>query len=144
MRKTQKKPVVVKFRDRNNYEPNFSSNFHIKGKNMLKNNSNKGNERIFAKFVVAKNDQQKSLYLEGQNARTLIALKEAGGRGITSIQSHDLKLLRLSSYIHILRHEHNISILTIREGERRTARYVLMDKVFLAEFSPLKKRVAHD
>lgn len=96
---------------------------------MLKNNSNKGNERIFAKFVVTKNDQQNPLYLEGQNALTLIALIKAGGRGITSIQSHDLKLLRLSSYVHILRHEHDIVILTIREGERRTARYVLMDRV---------------
>ena len=82
-----------------------------------------------AKFVVTKNDQQETIRLEGQNARTLIVLKEAGGRGITSIQSHDLKLLRLSSYVHILRHEHNIGILTIREGERRTARYVLMDRV---------------
>ena len=96
---------------------------------MLKNNSHKGNKRIFAKFSVTKNDRQKTIYLEGQNARTLIALKEADGRGITSIQSHDLKLLRLSSYVNILRHEHNISILTIREGERRTARYVLMDRV---------------
>lgn len=135
MRKTQKKPVVVKFRDRNNYEPNSSSNFYIKGKNMLKNNSPKGNKRIFAKFVVTKNDQQNSLYLEGQNARTIIALKEAGGQGITSIQSHDLKLLHLSSYVHILRHEHQINILTIREGERRVARYVLMDAVELLKNS---------
>ena len=111
---------------------------------MLKNNSSKGNERIFAKIVVTKNDQQKTIHLEGQNARTLIALKEAGGRGITSIQSHDLRLLRLSSYVHILRHEHDISILTIREGERRTARYVLMDEVCLAESSPLQKGVVHD
>ncbi len=111
---------------------------------MLKNNSSKGNERIFAKFVVTKNDQQKTIHLEGQNARTLIALKEAGGRGITSIQSHDLRLLRLSSYVHILRHEHDISILTIREGERRTARYVLIEEVCLAESSSLQKGVVHD
>jgi hypothetical protein len=96
---------------------------------MLKNNSHKGNKRIFAKFVIIKNDQQNPLYLEGQNSRTLIALIKAGGRGIASIQSHDLKLLRLSSYVHILRHEHDIVILTIREGERRTARYVLIDRV---------------
>ncbi len=95
----------------------------------LNSNQPNGNKRIFAKFVVTKNDQQETIRLEGQNARTLIVLKEAGGRGITSIQSHDLKLLRLSSYVHILRHEHNIGILTIREGERRTARYVLMDRV---------------
>ncbi len=111
---------------------------------MLKNNSSRGNKRIFAKFVVTKNDQQETIRLEGQNARTLIVLKEAGGRGITSIQSHDLKLLRLSSYVHILRHEHNIAILTIREGERRIARYVLMDGVFLVEPSPVQKEVAHD
>jgi hypothetical protein len=135
MRKTQKKPVVVKFRDRNNYEPNFSSNFYIKGKNMLKNNSPKGNKRIFSKFVVTKNDQQKLLYLEGQNAHTLTALMRTGGQGITSIQSHDLKLLRLSSYVHILRHEHEVNILTIREGERRVARYVLMNAVELLKSS---------
>ncbi len=111
---------------------------------MLKNNSPKGNERIFAKFVVTKNGQQKTIHLEGQNARTLIALKEVGGRGITSIQSHDLRLLRLSSYVHILRHEHNISILTIREGERRVARYVLMDGVFLVDSSSIQKEVVHD
>jgi len=111
---------------------------------MLKNNSPKGNGRIFAKFVITKNDQQKTIHLEGQNARTLIALKEAGGRGITSIQSHDLRLLRLSSYVHILRHEHNIAILTIREGERRVARYVLIDGAFLVESSPLRREVAHD
>lgn len=102
---------------------------------MLKNNSSKGNERIFAKFVVTKNDQQNPLYLEGQNARALIALIKAGGRGITSIQSHDLKLLRLSSYVHILRHEHEVNILTIREGERRVARYVLMNAVELLKSS---------
>ena len=111
---------------------------------MLKNNSHKGNGRIFAEFVITKNDQQKTLHLKGQNARTLITLKEVGGRGITSIQSHDLRLLRLSSYVHILRHEHNITILTIREGERRIARYVLMDGVFLVEPSPVQKEVAHD
>lgn len=102
---------------------------------MLKNNSSKGNERIFAKFVVTKNDHQNPLYLEGQNARTVIALIKAGGLGITSIQSHDLKLLRLSSYVHILRHEHQINILTIREGERRVARYVLMSAVELLQSS---------
>lgn len=102
---------------------------------MLRNNSSKGNERIFAKFVVTKNDQQNPIYLEGQNALTVIALIKAGGLGITSIQSHDLKLLRLSSYVHILRHEHKISILTIREGERRVARYVLMDAVELLKSS---------
>lgn len=76
--------------------------------------------------------------LDGQCLRTLIALKKAGKKGITSFQAGKLKLLRLSSYIHILRHQHNIDIITIREGKSRTARYVLIDPVEILQGSVFK------
>lgn len=101
----------------------------------LNSNQPNGNKRIFAKFVVTRNDQQKTIHLEGQNARTIIALKEAKSQGITTFQISELKLMRLSGYIGKLRNEHNINIITIREGKRRTARYVLMDAVELLQSS---------
>jgi len=99
----------------------------------INSKSNNGNRKIFAKFILVKNNQQKTIHLEGQNAKTLIALKQAKSKGITTFQANELKLLRLSSYIHILRHQHNINIITIREGKSRTARYVLIDLVELLQ-----------
>lgn len=96
---------------------------------MIKNNSDKGNKKFFAKFLITKNNKERTLHLENQNAKTLISLIRATSKGITTFQINKLKLLRLSSYIHILRHEHNINIITIREGKSRTARYVLIDQV---------------
>ncbi len=103
---------------------------------MIKNNSNNGNLKISAKFALIKNNQQKTIYLKNQNARTLISLIRTKSKGITTFQINELKLLRLSSYIHILRHQHNINIITIREGKSRTARYVLIDLVEILPNKP--------
>ncbi len=133
MPKTTKKLVVSKFADEGNHEPVFNHQFNEVTMN-LKSNPSKGNKKVFAKFSTIQNDQQKILHLEGKNAETLIVLIEIK-EGITTLQSHDFKLLRLSSYIHILRHVHDIKILTIREGERKIARYVLVDWVELLKSS---------
>ena len=143
MPKTTKKLVVSKFDDEGNHEPVFNHQLN-EVKMTLNSTASNGNKKFFAKFIVTKNDQRKTIHLKGQQARTLIALKEARNRGVTSLQSHDLKLLRLSSYIHILRHEHNIKILTIAEGERRTACYILMDAVQLLDDSSFQREVQHD
>ena len=95
----------------------------------LNSNQSNGNKKFFAKFIGHISDQKEKICLEGQNAKTLIALKEAGVKGITTFQSGELKLLRLSSYVHILRHKYGIDILTNREGNSRTARYTLMDRI---------------
>ena len=129
-----KKPLVVKFGDQATKSPYINHQLN-EAKMNINSKSNNGNRKIFAKFILVKNNQQKTIYLEGQNAKTLIALKQAKSKGITTFQANELKLLRLSSYIHILRHQHNINIITIREGKSRTARYVLIDLVELLQNS---------
>lgn len=104
----------------------------------LNSKSDNRNKKPITEFLLSKNNHQRTITLTGQTKKTLIALCEAKNKGITSFQASELKLLRLSSYVHILRHEHNVNISTIREGKSRTARYVLIDIVKILHSSDLR------
>ena len=71
----------------------------------------------------------------GQVARTLKALVESENAGITALEVSNTWALRLSAYIHTLRHIHGLEIETKREphDEGWHARYVLHTPVEIIE-----------
>lgn len=99
----------------------------------LKSNQPNGNKNVYAGFVLTKNNRKKEIGLNGQNARTLLTLIKVKQRGFRTYEGYTSDLPRLSWYICVLRHDYGINIITIREGERRTARYVLLDRVEVAK-----------
>lgn len=117
----------------------------INATNMLNNYNMNGNRKSHIKCLINSNDKQKTIYFSGQKAATLINLKEVRNIGLTTIEAIDLGLLRISSYIHLLRHEDNINITTIFEGKKRTARYVLIDNIEILETpnSQKNRRFSH-
>ena len=95
---------------------------------MLNNNLSNGNGKLFAKLLLIKDSQKKIMYLNGKNASTIVALKKAKNQGLRTLEAIALGLPRISSYVHLLRHEDNINILTIRESNRK-GRYILIDRI---------------
>lgn len=94
----------------------------------LKINSRNGNKKIYASFLLTQNNRKKEIGLNGQNAKTLLTLIKTR-KGLGTYEGIDSGLGRISWYVCVLRHEFGINIKTIREGERRTGRYFLMDQV---------------
>ncbi len=98
---------------------------------MLNNNYSNGNRKIYATFLLTKNNKKKELGLNGQNAKTLLTLLRTKNNGISTFEGFGFGLPRLSGYICVLRHEYNINIITIREEHIGGwhGRYVLVDMV---------------
>lgn len=71
----------------------------------------------------------------GQVARTLKALVESENAGITALEVSNTWALRLSAYVHTLRHEYGLEIETKREPHEGGyhARYVLHTPVEIIE-----------
>ena len=67
----------------------------------------------------------------GRNAQTLIALVKAGDRGVTALELSNTWALRLSAYVHTLRHIYKLDIKTQKEQHDGGwhARYVLISTV---------------
>lgn len=113
----------------------LQANCHINLLETNKNNlimkekfNNSNNKKINAKLRLIKNSKKEIFYLEGQNAKAILALKKVKNKGLRTLEAISQGLPRISSYIHLLRHKKNINILTIRE-ENRKGRYVLLDKI---------------
>lgn len=85
--------------------------------------------KVRAVFTVLEN-QPRKLFLTGREAQTLGWLALKGEAGVTALEVSTWAL-RLAAYVHLLRHKHNLAIVTAREphegGEH--ARYALAVKV---------------
>lgn len=70
----------------------------------------------------------------GQFARTLLALIDAGAKGVTALDLASWAF-RLSHYVLILRHKHGLSIITQLEAHEggKHARYVLRSSVTILQ-----------
>lgn len=70
-----------------------------------------------------------------QLSRTLYALIQSGDKGITALELSNTWALRLSAYIHGLRHKYDLNITTTREKHDGGwhARYVLNTPVTIVE-----------
>ena len=75
--------------------------------------------------------QPKHIELKGQNARTLLALAQAGQKGITALDVSATWAYRLAAYVYDLRHDYSMDIVTQREEHEDGwhARYVLLTPV---------------
>ena len=72
-----KKPLVVKFGDQATKSPYINHQLN-EAKMNINSKSNNGNRKIFAKFILVKNNHQKTIYLEGQNAKIIIEFQMTG------------------------------------------------------------------
>ncbi len=94
---------------------------------MLNNiNSNNNTKVSYATFLLTKNNKKKELGFKGKTARALLSLVNAQNKGITTFDGFKMDLHRMSEFVRIFRHEHNINIITMREP---LGRYVLVDMV---------------
>jgi hypothetical protein len=95
---------------------------------------NNGNGKLYAGFVLTKNNRKKEIGLNGQNAKALLSLIKSK-HGISTYEGYASGLPRLSWYVCVLRHEYDINIITMREEHVGGwhGRYVLLDKVEVAK-----------
>ena len=79
--------------------------------------------------------QSKVYEVKGQNARTLIALTEAGQEGITALEVSAAWAYRLAAYVYDLRQGYGMDIVTKREEHEHGwhGRYVLNTPVEILE-----------
>lgn len=75
-----------------------------------------------------------TIKLNNRLGQTIRALVEKGALGITALEMSNWAL-RLGAYIHILRHEHGLAILTVMEPHEdgKHGRYILQSNVTLQE-----------
>ena len=89
--------------------------------------------------------EQRRFTVEGQIARTLKALVDAGPKGVTSLEISSWAL-RTSHYVFVLRHRHGLNISMDREDHDGPAgigwhgRYRLLDPVEIIEAKASRKR----
>lgn len=92
-------------------------------------------KRLTRTFEIREPEGNRTINTYGQVARTLVALLDAGDKGITSLDISSWAL-RTSSYISDLRHRHGLDIQTNDENHENPdgfvgthARYILKSKV---------------
>jgi len=92
--------------------------------------TNNGNKKIYASFLLTKQNRKKEIGLNGQNAKTLLTLIKSK-HGLSTYDGYGSGLPRLSWYVCVLRHNYDINIITIREEHLGGwhGRYVLLDRV---------------
>lgn len=93
------------------------------------------NTRLCVK-AKAWHDKKPTIFIvKGQYARTLLTLAKAGPDGITALEVSGTWALRLSAYIHVLRHRYGLDIETLKEEHPGGwhARYVLHTPVEILE-----------
>lgn len=75
--------------------------------------------------------EPKQYEIKGRPAQTLLALVEAGKRGVTALELSNTWAFRLSAYIHDLRQGYGMDIITQREEHEDGwhGRYVLVTPV---------------
>jgi hypothetical protein len=130
-----KKLVVAKFRG----EATTSRvPFQIikKSSNMLTLPPKKSNKRLVATFSIAMGEKEIIFTLRGQMAKSLIALIKAGDKGCNALEV-TCWALRFSGYIHFLRKDYGLEIITQREPHDGGwhARYFLLDEIEVVERS---------
>ena len=97
---------------------------------------------VSARVVTA--EGPRGFVCSGQTARSLLALVEAGPRGRTALEVSTWAL-RFAAYCHVLRRDHALNIVTIREDHDGGwhGRHVLLDRVMIDRVSgELTRRVA--
>tara|TARA_R110002095_G_scaffold144870_2_gene125283 strand:- start:328 stop:630 length:303 start_codon:yes stop_codon:yes gene_type:complete len=79
--------------------------------------------------------ESKHFEVKGKPARTLCELVKAAGRGVTALELSNTWALRLSAYIHDLRHKYGVKIITHREPHDggTHGRYVLISPVDITD-----------
>ena len=88
--------------------------------------------------TVRDGDGERSITVRGQEARTLLALVEAGPRGITALECSTWAF-RLAAYCHALRRDHGLTIRTDRETHHGGwhGRHVLESRVVIVNATPV-------
>jgi len=96
----------------------------------------KNNKRLVATFSTKIGKKEKIFTLRGQMAKSLIALIRSGEKGCNALEV-TCWALRFSGYIHFLRKDYGLEILTQKEAHEGGwhARYLLLDKVEIIERS---------
>ncbi len=115
----------------------------MNNKTMLNNiNSNNNNQVSYATFLLTKNNKKKELGFKGKTARALLSLVNAKNKGITTFDGFTMDLHRMSEFVRIFRHEHNINIITMREQLPNSwrGRYVLADMVEIGKVFEFKTK----
>lgn len=110
---------------------------------MLNNYSLNNNKKLTAKFSLNKNSQEKVFVLNGRECQTLIALVEAGQKGITALEI-SCWALRLAAYVFRLKRDLSLNIITTVEPHNggNHGRYILQDNVKVLEvFDPKNQEV---
>lgn len=81
------------------------------------------------------NGEPKQREVKGKPARTLCALVKAAGRGVTALELSNTWALRLSAYVHDLRHKYGVEITTKYEphDDGVHGRYVLISPVDITD-----------
>lgn len=99
------------------------------------NSSHNTRLRVIAKKYI--NGKTVTFETTGRNAQTLLALIKAGDKGITALELSNTWALRLSAYIHCLRHVNGLDIITHKEGHDGGwhARYVLITPAEIFEIT---------
>lgn len=96
----------------------------------------KSNKRLVETFSIAMGEKEKIFTLRGQMAKSLIALIKAGEKGCNALEV-TCWALRFSGYIHFLRKDYGLDILTQKEPHDGGwhARYFLLDEIEVVERS---------
>jgi hypothetical protein len=144
MLKTQGKKFVAETLDSEQLQTErFTTLRSNKNKLIMKDNLNNTNNKITnAKILLVKDNKKKVIYLKGRKAQTILSLKKVKKNGLPTIDAINSELPRISDYIFHLRHDYGLNILTIREGENRKGRYVLLDNVEILESSKNRRKHA--
>ena len=83
------------------------------------------------------NGKAKTFELNGQKARMLAALIQAGQNGVTALELSNTWAYRTSAYVHDLRHDYGMDIAMIREEHKGGwhGRYILNSPVEILEYA---------
>jgi len=87
--------------------------------------------------IFRKSDQEKTHFIKGRPAQTLLWLVEKGEGGVTA-QEVSSWALRLGAYIFTLRRSNGLIIATVREPHDggNHARYILRESIEIAQIIP--------
>ncbi len=96
--------------------------------------SNKYSKTPVLATILDNPGEPKTVKLSKRLGQTIRALVETGAAGITALEMSTWAL-RLGAYIHILRHEYGLAILTVMEPHDggKHGRYILQSYVTLQE-----------
>ncbi len=99
--------------------------------------------RLMVTAIVTDGDGQRQFTVIGQKAKTLLALVEAGARGVTALEVSSWAL-RLAAYCHFLQRDHGLSIVCQRENHVGGwhGRHCLISRVTIVRVVGVEKKEA--